>query len=549
MKIKSLMLGMMASAAFVACTNDVETVENGAIQAGEKGYVAVNIVTPNSISGRALTEDDFQAGTADEVKVKDALFLFLDRNYAGCAKPFHVVNFGEWDGSASGLGQDKSKRVLVINGSKDEVPSYIVAILNPTATHLKYDENTTLNDMKADHANFSAITSNLVMSNAVYAAENGKEVVATPISLENIAHSAAELENDDYKPVTIQVERVVAKVAVTSLNDAVAKLNANKDEDGLNDVIDDQENLKLKFVLTGWNVLQNKESNLIKNINALEWSMSESDWNDATLKRSYWANDYIDALRTQYTVNSVDSLTNTSFKYVEETVNQDVTANNAMNDVSPYLLVTGKFVDATDETKAIDLVEWRGQKYTKQGYLNLIAGMPEISKYYTAVTTGEGEDAVTTYTSFTADLLKLEDNKDNDWGATAVLGKNVDFYTVSFLADGVTVDKTKVVKVETSEVVDAIEKFGQVQYWNGGNTYYFVPIKHKVVNDKESYHGVVRNHVYQMDIKNISGYGTPVSNPNQAIDVPEKPTDDNSYMEAEVVILDWKVVKQDVELE
>ena len=86
MKIKSLLIGMLASTAFVACTNDVETVENGAVAKGEKNYVAVNIVTPGSVGSRAT--GDFVEGTPQESAVRDAIFLFLDGNYKG-----HVENW------------------------------------------------------------------------------------------------------------------------------------------------------------------------------------------------------------------------------------------------------------------------------------------------------------------------------------------------------------------------------------------------------------------------------------------------------------------------
>ena len=51
-----------------------------------------------------------------------------------------------------------------------------------------------------------------------------------------------------------------------------------------------------------------------------------------------------------------------------------------------------------------------------------------------------------------------------------------------------------------------------------------------------------------MNITKINGYGTPVSDPNQAIDEPENPEEGNTYMQAEVVILDWWVVENNVEL-
>ena len=555
MKIKSLLIGMLASTAFVACTNDESPVNNEqAVVGGEKQYVAVNIVTPGSVNGRA-TAEDFAQGEPNEVKVKDAVFLFLNRNYEGCANPYYISNFGDWDAEGAGVGQDKQKRVLVIDGAKkDEVPAYIVAVLNPSDySNTNYSANTTLAQLKTRYANYSGVTTNLVMSNAVYFdGTTNKEVAATPITLENIVSDKNDLAKDTYKPITIQVERVVGKVIVNQLANAIADLNAN----GLKETIDDQENLKLEFVLTGWNVLQNNQSSLIKNVDATKWTIK--NWNDAALMRSYWANDYTVAGRTSYKVADADKLTNTEFKYVEETVNQNATKVDALNNLSPYLLVTGKFVKkgtaGTENEEAVDLVEWRGNKYTAEGYLNFIAGNPEISQYYTATTTGEGDAADTKYTSFSADLLKLQDNEENDWGATAVLkNENTEFYTVTFEADGKSIDKaTKVTVAEgqTNPVVAAIAKFGEVQYWNGGNTYYFVPIQHEVFNatDKTNHYGVVRNHIYKMNITKMSGYGTPVADPNDAIDQPEKPTIGDTYLAADIVVLDWRVISNDVTL-
>ena len=541
MKIKSLLIGMLASTAFVACTNDVETVENGAVAKGEKGYVSVNIVTPGSVGSRAT--GDFVEGTPQESAVRDAIFLFLDGNYKGCANPYYVSRDLGWDTEGVRDDQTKKATVLVVDGVKDEVPAYIVAILNPINKNA-YSSKTSLKDLKAEYANYSSAKNGgyLVMSNAVYSAENGKEVVATPITLDNIAESQDALADVD--PVTIQVERTVGKVAVAKLNDAIAELNAN----GLKETIDDKEDMKLKFVLTGWEVLQNNATNLIKNIDASNWTIK--NWNALNLQRSYWANDNTSKGRTEYLAESLTGK-DAEFKYVEETVNQTATEQSALNSVSPYLLVSGKFVNQNDQP--VDLVEWRGQKYTKKGYLNLIAGMSEISQYYTAKEVTEDGVTKTKYTSFTADLLKLQDNTENDWGSTAVLkDETTQFYTVTFEADGKTVKEGKPANI--ADVKAAIAEFGEVKYWDGGNTYYFVPIKHQsatAATTEEAatnFYGVVRNHVYQMNITKINGYGTPVSDPNQAIDEPENPEEGNTYMQAEVVILDWRVVENNVEL-
>ena len=543
MKIKSMLVGMLACTAMVSCTNDDVLENNDLIQAGEKSYVAVNIVAPNATQGRSA----FEHGTTGEVNVNDAVFLFLDGDYKGCANPYYLTQKNlQWQGILNNEGLDQKANVLLVEGvKKGEVPAYIVAILNPVggANH-GFTAATTLDELKQISATYTAYSNNnFVMTNAAYKeAVTNKEMIATPITLDDIKHTKAEAEQ---APVTIQVERVVGKVIVDGLTAAINELN----ETGLTDRIDDKDNqgetadMELEFVLTGWNVLQNNVTNLFKNINATGWSIP--NWNAPSLMRSWWAQDNESEGRTIYNVNDASKLTNTAYKYVEETVNQTAVKKDAMNKQNPYLLVAGYFQDkATNQP--VDLVEWRGQKYTKDGYLNLVAGMANVSKYYTAVT----ENGVTTYTSFTADLLKLKDNKENDWGATAVLkDENTQFYTVKFLADGVTVDKENVQTASIGDVKAAIADFGEVQYWNGGNTYYWVPIMHQASTNDTNYYGVVRNHVYKMNISKISGYGTPVSEPTQGIDEPEKPTDSETYLAAEVVILDWKVVENnDVEL-
>lgn len=527
MKIKSLLFGMMASAALVACTNENEPVNN--VQENEvlgKSYVAVNVVTPKGTQSRA-TADDFAAGTADEVNVNGAVFLYLDGNFNGCAAPYYVSGL-QW-AEASGLGQDVKANVLVVDEAK-EVPSYIVAVLNPVGgENHGYTAATTLANLKAENATYTTYTTrNFVMSNAVYRAANGKEAAATPVTIDKIHSSAAEAIAD---PVTIFVERVVGKVAVTGLDTAASawEMKDQKENGLVDDVIADDEEMQLSLEITGWEVLQNVKSTLVKNID-LAWN--HTWWNDVTLQRSYWAKDYKDADRTEYLV---DEMSNPGFRYVEETVSQ--TANTVeTDDVNPYLLVAGKFVDANGD--AVELVEWRGRKYTLGGYLNFIAGNSKIAQYWTK--------SGNTYTSFAAELLEMVDDEDTDWKAEAKL-KDADtqFYTCTFNADGTVNEATE---VATSVVEAAIAEFGEVQYWNGGRTYYYTPIKHETVGTNNFY-GVVRNHVYNVAISAITGYGTPVANPEQAIEIPEKPVDDKSYLAADVVILDWKVVlNEDVEL-
>ena len=57
-------------------------------------------------------------------------------------------------------------------------------------------------------------------------------------------------------------------------------------------------------------------------------------------------------------------------------------------------------------------------------------------------------------------------------------------------------------KLANEEIVD------RALVWNSGMTYYYNEIKH--LND---FNGVVRNHIYAINVTKIAGLGTPVYNP------------------------------------
>ena len=80
-------------------------------------------------------------------------------------------------------------------------------------------------------------------------------------------------------------------------------------------------------------------------------------------------------------------------------------------------------------------------------------------------------------------------------------------------------------------------------------TYYFTDIRHLGSKGSASEYGVVRNHVYKVNISDISGFGTPVYDSDIDIETPERPMDTNTYVAAEVRILSWKVVKNDYSVE
>ena len=80
-------------------------------------------------------------------------------------------------------------------------------------------------------------------------------------------------------------------------------------------------------------------------------------------------------------------------------------------------------------------------------------------------------------------------------------------------------------------------------FWNEGKTYFYTDIAHE-----GGLYGVVRNHLYNLTLTEVEGLGTPVTDPDNPID-PEKPDpEDESYIAAQIQILKYKVVTQNVTL-
>ena len=75
-----------------------------------------------------------------------------------------------------------------------------------------------------------------------------------------------------------------------------------------------------------------------------------------------------------------------------------------------------------------------------------------------------------------------------------------------------------------------------------GRAYYYTDVAHLGTAK-----GIVRNHFYQIDVKTITGFGTPVYDPDSEF-VPVVPEDTQTYLAARINVLSWRIVKQIVDL-
>lgn len=528
MKIRNLVLGMMTCAAFTACTNDdiVDNNDGGGQKIEGEAYVSINITTPSITGTRA--DGDFEAGTGNESIVNNATFLFFDAAGAPCA---NVTVSGDkldpWTTpDASSSIEKKSTPVLLLNPVNGAIPASVIAILNAPAGA---DYTTkTLAQIKADIKDGEAYKQGFIMSNSVYG-RNNESIVEVPVTLANLATSA---EDATKSPITIPVERVVARV----------DLNKN----GISETSEQTVNIagkdvKVKAVIKGWKVTAtNPNSYLLKNIdaNAFNTSFAGSgwSWNDEANTRSYWATS---ATPTAYNFYSYDdAVANTgASEYCLENTSAPWTKVDKYS-TATKLWVVAQIVNAADGNP-ISFMEWRGSKTTPDGVKALMANM--LKKYY-YVASGTVNVAGAVYNTLAPSDLTFTKGSVHYKAKAALANAGKKFYTIVTNADN-SITATDATAALTAEV----NLLPEAQAWTDGMTYYYVNIKNAGSPNGEIY-GIVRNHIYKLKLTSIAGLGTPIYDPSEKID-PTKPSkEDDSFVAAEVEVLKWKVVEQSVDL-
>ena len=84
--------------------------------------------------------------------------------------------------------------------------------------------------------------------------------------------------------------------------------------------------------------------------------------------------------------------------------------------------------------------------------------------------------------------------------------------------------------------------------YESGLTYYYVDIKHLGAPSSLAEYGIVRNHIYDININSIGGYGSPVYQGTEFIEYPQV-SDQKSYVAAKINILSWRLVNQEVDIQ
>ena len=503
----------------------------------EKSYISVTLKSDDA-STRA---DGLEEGEAEERYVENAhFFLFKSDGSAFPVNPAENRNYITFDFSANGTEpgtdpniSDVKDKILVFNSYKGEYPAYIVAVLNWDERHIQahYSLNNlynTLADIRNDNDHF-------IMSTSAYADMQGQKVYANTWSLENIGKTEEEAMAH---PVEIYVERISAKVQVEAKGDVAGK-------DAVYDTKQSVEGIPVYAKVVKWELYNDyHQSIILKHIYPETWGMADQIgflWNDPNRFRSYWATSYSGSFPAD---NHFDWLNNglepgASAAYCGENTRQAEKdgEGNIISDPRTKVIVKAQLVNADGD--AFEVVNWYGHDYI--GELNVrkeVASLLASKIFYS-----EGGE----YKSITETDIRMVN------GSEAPAGSGIEAYEVFFqldesaaAKDWYTYSNSEGYLPATDDETDAyLATVEPALLYRNGMTYYFTEIRHFGSTGSDSEFGVVRNHIYKVNISDISGFGTPVSDQETDVEVPERPKDVKSYVAAEVRILSWKVVKND----
>ena len=519
----------LAAFAFSACTSEV-AVENNPNVEGVKSYVAVNI---NNVGANGTRADGgYEEGADNENAITKVRFYFFTQD----GKPYKMTDNTSFVDATPTLNDGTNENVekfsdaiLVIEGASKTAPYSMMAVANPQTLgpNVLKDEmskpelEVALADkafVQPDNAadvQTDKAANGFVMTSSVYAKE-GKKMWTADIS--GFVQTTAEAAKAS--PVDIFVERVATKlVTVTSgiseLGDATPAYPVGETTDGR----------KVFAKIKGWGLAdQSTQAKLIKDIDptwtddALGFSAA-NPWNVEAYHRCFWEN----SVRFENGDVSYNDLTTASDKPFYTLPNTTKT---------PEYVVAAELV-YHDGTPAV-ICSYKGVEYLSEGAVKNVI-LAENKQFYKKT----GETATQNdYSNLLDTDITFVVKENGSYEVKAQLNGEFELYTKG--------DNGAYTRV-TPEDVNAALGTTAAQVRKGGMTYYHTKINHFGKENSTAQYGLVRNHVYKIDIKSIKGFGTPVYDPNAGFD-PKTPEKVETFLAAKINVLSWRVVSNEVNL-
>ena len=562
----------------MACSKENVSSNQGGSDANQ--YMAVDITM--SVGSSTKAPSDYRDGSEAEstVNVKNSIFLFYDAygNFLTSGVIYATGDSVDENGNlilktANSPFVEKESHAVIVLGPTRLRPALVLAVLN-------YDKCDALKNLSLAEANTQVDNNEILteagkftMTNSVFV--DGKNIVnATPIS----ASSVKETKEEALKsPVQIYVEREVAKVNMKA-KDGLKQTPEGKicfDTPSEESVLDGVK-VSARIVVDGWAANAfNTTSYLVKDVPA-SWLVTNpfANWYEEAAKRTFWAQDPNYSGSEEYvfgrepagepgtyknvkylswndaTKNKVDSY---NYMYENTTDKASARVNGGEHANVPTILIAAHVEtsqNGVDWTKQ-SIYKFGGLFYTDASLRNYAAEQILKGKLHWEYTTAEG--------------LKIASVEPKQVTATFVanVADNSGSVKINVTAVTAPAEGAKLMK-EDNSVIDAANWAktveGIINGENGfniakkelvcfkdGMCYYQVPIKHNQTTADVAY-GTVRNHIYELTLSKIAKIGNPVFNPEEKL-VLIPGEEKNYYVSAELKILKWRVVTQDVVIE
>lgn len=572
MKIPKLFPFACVALMMTACASDKEEMGGGTKPGSDPQYLAVNIVNVGATPTTRAT-DDYENGTTDESTIKKVRFYFFN----GDGSPYLIKNPGvtgvegggnkNWleaspadDSSTSGTPSQIEKitqTVLVINGVQSAAPAAIVAVVNPgtvDAAKIQSGETMRLSELRYSTVGSqfykkdatTGAVSDFVMSNSVYV-NAGEDVCSSLVA----GHVTTSEETARTKPVDLYVERVVAKVTA-DVDKTAFKLGNGTDWDankyGTKNPVGKTDDYDVYAVIDGWGLAnENGKAEVEKQVNKT-WTdgiLGFSPWTTADYHRCFWetsvgfaagagGNQPVNPKFNQLKAKMQDvlyTLPNTPDSKVTDLKNNDLTKF--------AVAATLRYKDAAGNWHDAEICRYNGVSILGIDNLKRQVALT-FSQYYTST------DA-TNYTQLSKDDINFKNPNGTmqPYLVTPTLANDATG-TKKYYTKTTTGTTPTFTEVDKATVLAAIEA-DKAEIRKDGRAYYYVPIKHLENTGKLAEYGIVRNHFYKITLSGITGFGTPVYDPEKVVD-PIVPTYENTYLAARVQVLQWRVVNQNASL-
>lgn len=600
-KLSYLLMGF-AALSFAACSSDEPTVAPTPDGEGTTLYLNVNITDADNARSRAAgfdedgnakdpaEEGDYIFGDENEHNVNRADFFFFDGagNFVTKANVWQASN----ETQAPNIEYMGTNTLVLRNLKKGTLPEWVITVLNAPIEFV--------NKVQASNLTISQVRKELMKigesGNFCMSTTSFVDATIDADRYDNANYGATKLFEKDFttEPVTamptnavkIYVERLAAKFTIEGLDEnGIYEVDVTLAGEDNGPNVEGQlpsANEKVYVRIFGYGLTgQESDSYLTKNIEGFATKAPWTGWNNPNFFRSYWgmspnygnANPVLkyttfaeastsvnDPLYGYETTNTVEAIT---------TENGSLVMSNVTNIIfTARVYATRELALTGGEDTGLDLVEFNGVYFTKAQYLAYALGRLYQAgglRYFKneTVTTEETEAGTVIkyeYTpvdmaDFAADFVQPENAETGEIvisynGTEQLYVKPADYTSGAY---------TKVGKAYIDAELADFNASTKAYAYTGGAMYYNVPVEHLLgKNLKNNYkatelgeYGIVRNHWYQLKVGKVVRLGHGVFNPDPDNGEEIKPNDPNNEtyaLAAQINILSWKVVKQEVDL-